>query len=71
MTKKTLKLEPISCPSCIAKIERALSRQDGVLESEVLFNSSKVNVSYNEELISIDQIKDVITNLGYVVKSVK
>jgi copper chaperone CopZ len=71
MTNKTLQLEPISCPSCIAKIERALGRQDGVLNTEVLFNSSKVKVSFNEELVTIDHIKDVIHGLGYVVKSVK
>ena len=71
MIKKTLQLEPISCPSCIKKINRALMRQNGISSAEVMFNSSKVKVAFDENLITLEEIQNVITNLGYVVKSSK
>ncbi len=71
MINKTLQLEPISCPSCIEKINRALMRQKGVSSAEVMFNSSKVKVAFDETLITLEEIQNVITNLGYVVKSSK
>ena len=71
MINKTLQLEPISCPSCIEKINRALMRQKGVSSAEVMFNSSKVKVAFDETLITFEEIQNVITNLGYVVKSSK
>ncbi|MFA5485744.1 MAG: heavy metal-associated domain-containing protein [Bacilli bacterium] len=71
MIKKTLQLEPISCPSCIEKINRALMRQNGISSAEVMFNSSKVKVAFDENLITLEEIQNVITNLGYVVKSSK
>ena len=71
MINKTLQLEPISCPSCIQKINKALMQQKGVASAEVLFNSSKVKVSFDESLISVEEIQSVIKNLGYVIKSTK
>ena len=48
---KTIKiqLETLTCPSCINKIEGVLNKQNGVDDAKVMFNSSKVKVTYNEE----------------------
>lgn len=46
-------------------------QQKGVASAEVLFNSSKVKVSFDESLISVEEIQSVINNLGYVIKSTK
>lgn len=67
MTKKTYQLETIACPSCIAKIERMLKKTAGIETSEVLFNTSRVKVSFDENMITSEDIKDKITNLGYKV----
>ena len=68
---KTVKfqLEPLTCPSCINKIENVLSRKDGVKEVRVLFNSSKVKVSFNEETITPAEIIGILNKLGYPIKS--
>jgi len=63
--KKTYQLETLSCPTCATKIEGMLKKTSGVEEAEVLFTSSKVKVTFNEEQIQSDQIKKRITNLGY------
>ena len=67
MNTVSIQLEELTCPSCINKIETALNRLDGVSEAKVLFNSSKVKATYNEETINVDKLKKTIFNLGYKV----
>ncbi|WIV12367.1 heavy-metal-associated domain-containing protein [Proteiniborus sp. MB09-C3] len=71
MKNVTLQLEALTCPSCVKKIEVALSNQNGVEEVKVLFNSSKVKVSYDENALSADAIVKVVSNLGFDVLSKK
>jgi len=70
MKKAVIQLETLTCPSCALKIEGALKSLPGVgTESiNVSFNSSKVKLNYEEEKISLDEIRNAITRLGYEVK---
>lgn len=67
MTTKTYQLETLSCPSCMAKIEGALKKTKGVIEAEVLFNSSKAKVTFDESVVDSSEIKNVIEKLGFEV----
>lgn len=67
MTVIKFQLEPLTCPSCIKKIEGKVGKMDGVEEVKVLFNSSKVKVNYDEEQVAPDELKSVIEKLGYPV----
>jgi copper chaperone len=67
MATKKFQLEPLTCPSCIKKIETKLNKMDGVEEAKVMFNSSKVKATFNEEQVSADDLKDTIEKLGYPV----
>ena len=71
MKKGVFTLEPLSCPSCIKKIERALEKIEGILEVKVLFNSSKVRTQFNEDQVTADEIQQTISKLGYPVVSQK
>lgn len=71
MKKITLQLEELACPSCVKKIETALKKQDGVGEVNILFNSSKAKIEYDEEKIDSDKITKVVSDLGYEVLSAK
>ncbi|HKL86068.1 MAG TPA: heavy-metal-associated domain-containing protein [Treponemataceae bacterium] len=71
MATKMYQLETMSCPSCVAKIDGMLKKTAGITESEVLFNSSRVKVSFDESQLSSDAIKEKITTLGYQVLGVK
>jgi len=62
-----LQLEPLTCPSCIKKIETKLGKMKGVDEARVMFNSSKVKATIDEGKISQDEIKEIIEKLGYPV----
>lgn len=71
MAKAVFQLEPLTCPSCIKKIETTLSKSDGVTSAKVLFNSSKVKAEFDENQTGADQLKEKITKLGYQVLSSK
>ncbi|HOJ09215.1 MAG TPA: heavy metal-associated domain-containing protein [Clostridiales bacterium] len=65
MTNKTYQLQTLTCPSCMAKIQGALRKTAGVKEAEVLFNTSRAKVSFNEDQVSSDTIKKTIESLGF------
>lgn len=67
MAKKTIQMEELVCPMCAQKIETALSGAKGVINANVLYNASKAKVEFNEEETSLEELKEIITNLGYVV----
>ncbi|MDW0108714.1 heavy-metal-associated domain-containing protein [Sporosarcina aquimarina] len=71
MRKITLQLEPLSCPSCIKKIEGMLNKMEGMTEARVLFNASKVKVQFDEKRVSAEVIEKSIASLGYPVLSKK
>jgi len=71
MKKVLFQLEPLTCPSCIKKIETALSKTAGVVTAEVLFNSGKVKVQFDETQNDAEQLGKIIKNLGYSVLSTK
>lgn len=66
---KTYQLETLTCPTCVAKIERAVKSQPSVDTVEVLFNASKVKVKFNRDDQDQSNIAEVIENLGYKVIS--
>lgn len=72
MSKAILTLETLSCPSCLQKIESAVKGLDGIDQDslKVLFNSSKVKTTFDENKLSIEEIEAAIEDLGYpVIKS--
>jgi len=73
MTKATLKLETLTCPSCLQKIERGLKQTAGVKKDsvKVLFNASKVKVDFDENQVNLNTIEKAIEDLGYPVISSK
>ena len=70
MATVTFRTEPFTCPSCITKIESAVSRLEGVTEVTVLFNSHKVKVTFDERSVAAETIARTITDLGYPVTTI-
>jgi copper ion binding protein len=70
MQKATIQLETLTCPSCLQKIENAVKSLEGVDKESVnvLFNSGKVKLNFDDEKLSIEKIENAITALGYEVK---
>ncbi|MFB6465614.1 heavy-metal-associated domain-containing protein [Cytobacillus sp. Hz8] len=61
------KIGDLSCPSCVKGIEKAFKRLNGVAEVRVLFNSSKVKISFQEDVGSPKEFSELLQNLGYPV----
>lgn len=70
MKNYSLQLETLTCPSCLQKIEKTVDDQNGVSDSEVLFNSSKVKLVLDESKNSIANIKAAIEKLGFEVQEI-
>lgn len=70
MQKAIIQLETLTCPSCAQKIEKAVKSLEGVDKESVnvLFNSSKVKLNFEDEKLTIENIEKAITTLGYEVK---
>lgn len=71
MKKVEFQLETVTCPSCIKKIESALSKTEGVASAKVMFNSSKVKADFDESKTSAGKLQDIIVKLGYSVLTSK
>ena len=69
----TIQLETLTCPSCMQKIEGAIKNLDGVAKDtvNVMFNSSKVKLEFDEDKIALEDITNAIIKVGYEVKSAK
>lgn len=71
MSKVIMKLDELSCPSCMAKIEGALSGTKGVTSAKVLFNASKAKAEFDDSQVSADELVAKVEALGYAVQSSK
>ncbi|MFY9901086.1 MAG: heavy-metal-associated domain-containing protein [Trichococcus sp.] len=71
MSQTVIQLGPVTCPSCIKKIESAVSKIEGVETVKVLFNSSKVKAEFDGNKTSGNDISEIIQKLGYSVEHVK
>lgn len=70
MKRATIQLETLACPSCVQKVEKAITSLQGVDKDsvQILFNASKAKLEFNDELLSIEQIEAAIAKMGYEVK---
>lgn len=69
MRKAVFTLEPLSCPTCIKKIESTLKHTKGVSNAKVMFHSNRVRTQFDENVVEADQLKETIEKLGYPVLS--
>ena len=71
MAKAEFQLEPLTCPTCVKKIESTLTKAKGVDSVRVLFNSSKVKTEFDDTQTNAEKLKLTIENLGYSVLALK
>jgi copper chaperone len=67
MATKTYRLDTLTCPGCVLKIEGAVKKIKGVTDVQVLFNASKVKVTFDENLENSNKIGETISKLGFEV----
>jgi copper chaperone len=65
MKKTILRSQELTCPSCVAKIEKALMAVAGVEAAKVHFNTSRIEVQHNPERAKEDQLVGAVLSAGY------
>ena len=64
--KTILRSKELTCPSCIAKIEKALMKIDGVETAKVFFSTGRIEVEHNSDLVQGKDLEKAIQAIGYV-----
>ncbi|MCK5024161.1 MAG: copper-translocating P-type ATPase [Thermoplasmata archaeon] len=68
-TKISLKVTGMTCASCAAAVEKALSGLDGINAVQVNLGNETVTVNYDSEFVKMADFNKVITDAGYHVIS--
>ena len=63
--KVTIKVGGMSCAMCVKAIEDVLSKLDGVSTVTVNLASEKAYVTYNPKMVTVEDMKNAINELGY------
>lgn len=65
MKTKTFTIEGMTCASCVQTIEKATRKLAGVTESNVNLATSKLTISYDENVLSNQDFQDTVEKVGY------
>lgn len=63
--KKNLKITGMTCAACSSSIEKAISRKKGIKSAMVNLSTERLTVEFDENIILLDQIEEIILKLGY------
>lgn len=66
--KTILRSQELSCPSCVAKIEKALKSVQGVQDAKVFFNTGRIEVEHDPAQATADALLKAIRSAGYEAK---
>jgi copper chaperone len=61
----TLYSTELTCPSCIAKIERQLAAVDGVEQGTVHFTTGRIEVVHDPDVATVDDLVAAVRKAGY------
>ena len=64
-TTETLRVEGMTCASCVGHVEKALARLDGVSQASVNLATERVTVEFMPQRIGLAEIAAAIRNAGY------
>ena len=60
-----LGVQGMTCASCVARVERALQKQPGVVEASVNLGTEKASIEFSPTLISRERLAEAIREAGY------
>lgn len=71
MEKVMMKLDGLTCPSCLTKIQKSVASAAGTNNIKVLFNAGKVKFDLDPTQSTTDEIQSEIEKMGYEVQQIK
>lgn len=69
MEEKLLKVTGMTCASCSAAIERAVSKMDGVDVASVNLVAEELKVVYDKDKVNLEKIRQKVEKIGYGVEN--
>jgi len=63
--KETILVEGMTCKHCEKSVHDALTKVDGVEAVEIDLDTGKVDVNFDETVLTLDAIKETIDSQGY------
>jgi Cu+-exporting ATPase len=63
--KVVIKIGGMTCAMCVKAIEDGLSRLDGISNVNVNLSSEKAYVTYNPTMVTVEDMKNTIEDIGY------
>jgi P-type Cu+ transporter len=67
--KVILQIKGMTCASCVNRIEKALTKNEGIISASVNLATEKANVVFEDSKVSPSAIRALISNAGYEVVS--
>ncbi|QWB31889.1 MULTISPECIES: heavy metal translocating P-type ATPase [Exiguobacterium] len=65
MESKTFAVEGMTCASCVQTIEKATKKLPGIVESTVNLATNRLTISYDENMVSPQDIQNTVEKVGY------
>src|SRR5690554_2284058 len=65
MKHENLNVKGMTCAACVASVERATKKLDGIKNVTVNLTTEKLTFDYDESLLTIDSIKHAVKSVGY------
>jgi P-type Cu+ transporter len=64
-TEVTLRIEGMTCASCVRRIEKALNRVEGVRDASVNLATEKAKVVFDPSIADVGQVSSAVEKAGY------
>jgi len=65
MNKDTIKISGMTCAACAQRIEKSISKLEGVSNASVNFATEKLSVEYDDQKTSMPKFVETIEKIGY------
>ena len=65
MIKKVFSIPDMHCSNCVMRLEGIEDELDGIREIRGSYHKQTLEVTFDETVVSEDEIKQAITDLGY------
>lgn len=65
MNKEIIKISGMNCAACSSRVEKALSKTEGITSASVNLAAKTASVEYDPEIIKLSEIEAVIEKTGY------
>lgn len=64
----TLPISGMTCASCVRRVEKSLTKVDGVTDASVNLATEKANVRFDSSAVQLSQLKAAVEKAGYGVR---